>query len=149
MYDLHLTYNCLFKITIPNAGGNLVSVALASPNTQALQGGAGGPQTFTLSALPPSSIMSASGNPPGSTLVSVIQQPQAGMIQQQQQGGAQGATQQILEAGSGTGQFQFTTLNQLPIDLHSTGGGGTGAVTTPGNPEESGVLLCNLDELSR
>merc|ERR1719225_2175392 len=65
------------QITIPNAGGNLVSVALASPNTQALQGGAGGPQTFTLSALPPSSIMSASGNPPGSTLVSVIQQPQA------------------------------------------------------------------------
>ena len=142
-------YDCLFQITIPNAGGNLVSVALASPNTQALQGGAGGPQTFTLSALPPSSIMSASGNPPGSTLVSVIQQPQAGMIQQQQQGGAQGATQQILETGSGTGQFQFTTLNQLPIDLHSTGGGATGAVTTPGNPEESGVLLCNLDELSR
>ena len=56
-------YNYLFQITIPNTGGNLVSVALASPNTQALQGGAGGPQTFTLSALPPSSIMSASGNP--------------------------------------------------------------------------------------
>ena len=130
---------------MPNAGGNLVSVALASPNTQALQGASGGPQTFTLSALPPSSVMSASGNPPGSTLVSVIPS-QGGMIQQQQ-GASQASAQQILEAGSGTGQFQFTTLNQLPIDLHS--GGATGTVTTPGNAEESGVLLCNLDELSR
>ena len=133
-----------FKITLPNAGGNLVSVALASPNTQALQGASGGPQTFTLSALPPSSIMSASGNPAGSTLVSVIPS-QGGMIQQQ--GASQASAQQILEAGSGTGQFQFTTLNQLPIDLHS--GGSAGTVTTPGNAEESGVLLCNLDELSR
>ena len=132
---------------MPNTGGNLVSVALASPNTQTLQGASGGPQTFTLSALPPSSVMSASGNPPGSTLVSVIQ-PQGGMIQQQQ-GASQQSTQQILEAGSGAGQFQFTTLNQLPIDLHSTGGTPAGAVTNPGNPEESGVLLCNLDELSR
>ena len=120
-------------------------MALASPNTQALQGASGGPQTFTLSALPPSSVMSASGNPPGSTLVSVIPS-QGGMIQQQQ-GASQASAQQILEAGSGTGQFQFTTLNQLPIDLHS--GGATGTVTTPGNAEESGVLLCNLDELSR
>ena len=109
---------------MPNAAGNLVSVALASPNAQG-----GGPQTFTLSALPPSSVMSASG----------IQ-----MIQQQQ-GASQASTQQILEAGSGTGQFQFTTLNQLPIDLHSTGQ----PAPAPGNPEESGVLLCNLDELSR
>ena len=131
---------------MPNSGGNLVSVALASPNTQTLQGGSGGPQTFTLSALPPSSVMSASGNPPGSTLVSLIQQPQGGMIQQQQ-GASQPTTQQILEAGSGTGQFQFTTLNQLPIDLHQTGG--AGSITNPGNAEESGVLLCNLDELSR
>merc|ERR1719367_2701039 len=66
---------------------------------------------------------------------------------QQQQGASQASAQQILEAGSGTGQFQFTTLNQLPIDLHS--GGAAGTVTTPGNAEESGVLLCNLDELSR
>ena len=120
-------------------------MALASPNTQAIQGASGGPQTFTLSALPPSSIMSASGNPPGSTLVSVIPS-QGGMIQQQQ-GASQASSQQILEAGSGAGQFQFTTLNQLPIDLHS--GGAAGTVTTPGNAEESGVLLCNLDELSR
>ena len=119
-------------------------MALASPNTQALQGVSGGPQTFTLSALPPSSVMSASGQP-GSTLVSVIPS-QGGMIQQQQ-GASQASAQQILEAGSGAGQFQFTTLNQLPIDLHS--GGATGTVTTPGNAEESGVLLCNLDELSR
>ena len=130
-------------------------MALASPNTQALQGGGGGPQTFTLSALPPSSVMSASGNPPGSTLVSVIQQPTHGGMLQQQQGHAisaganQASTQQILEAGPGApGQFQFTTLNQLPIDLHSAGGA-AGAVTTPGTAEESGVLLCNLDELSR
>ena len=98
--------------------------------------------------------MSATGNPPGSTLVSVIQQPtHSGMIQQQQghsAGTNLGSTQQILETGSGTGQqFQFTTLNQLPIDLHSAGGSAAGAVTTPGNAEESGVLLCNLDELSR
>ena len=94
--------------------------------------------------------MSASGNPPGSTLVSVIQQPSQGGMIQQQQGASQPSTQQILEAsGSGTGQFQFTTLNQLPIDLHSTGGAPGGTVTTPGNAEESGVLLCNLDELSR
>ena len=134
---------------MPNTGGNLVSVALASPNTQTLQGASGGPQTFTLSALPPSSVMSASGNPPGSTLVSVIQQPSQGGMIQQQQGASQQSTQQILEAGSGAGQFQFTTLNQLPIDLHSTGGTPAGAVANPGNPEESGVLLCNLDELSR
>ena len=124
-------------------------MALASPNTQALQGGGGGPQTFTLSALPPSSVMSAS-NPQGSTLVSVIQQP-GGLIQQQQGhlSANQASTQQLLEAGAGSGQFQFTTLNQLPIDLHSTGGAAAATATTPGNPEESGVLLCNLDELSR
>ena len=99
---MHIAISNFMQITLPNAGGNLVSVALASPNTQALQGASGGPQTFTLSALPPSSVMSASGNPPGSTLVSVIPS-QGGMIQQQQ-GASQASAQQILEAGAGAGQ---------------------------------------------
>lgn len=114
-----------------NMGNNLVSVALA-PNhqimgsssggtPQLLQTGPSGSQTLTLAPLPPSAVVSSSG----STLV--IQQPHEHMT--------------------------TATLPLTPVTVDLPTIPTSGGIHTPGGvaqaAEESGVLLCNLDELSR
>ena len=128
--------------------GNLVSVALGPQQQQQVVYSAApmtSLPTFTFSPHPPASVVSSSPGgsiSAGGQVFSVIQPQQAGVattldtsaVNPQQIAGtttAGGATVQLLDLPSATG----TTA--------------TAGTTQAGNPEESGVLLCNLDELSR
>merc|ERR1719195_951397 len=90
--------------------------------------------TFTFSPHPPASVVSSpSASTPGQVF-SVIQPPQPAQLAADPAGQIAGTT-----SGGATVQL---------LDLPSATAAGTQQATVA-NPEESGVLLCNLDELSR
>lgn len=119
--------------------GNLVSVALGPQQQQQVVYSAApmtSLPTFTFSPHPPASVVSSSPGgsiSAGGQVFSVIQP-------QPQQLDTSGVTQQQIAAGTTTAGGATVQL----LDLPSAAG-----TTQAGNPEESGVLLCNLDELSR
>ena len=126
-----------------------MAIAPTQQNQQVAFTAAGQP-TFTFSPHPPANVVSSS--PAGaSTLVSVIQQPQASTHIVDGANGGQHALGTATTSGGATVQLATATglpINSIPVDLPSATGTGQGV--NPGNPgEESGVLLCNLDELSR
>ena len=126
--------------------GNLVSVALGPQQQQQVVYSAApmtSLPTFTFSPHPPASVVSSSPGgsvSAGGQVFSVIQPQQAGVATTLDTSAVN--PQQI--AGTTTAGGATVQL----LDLPSATAAGTQQATVA-NREESGVLLCNLDELSR
>ena len=126
--------------------GNLVSVSLGPQQQQQVVYSAApmtSLPTFTFSPHPPASVVSSS---PGGGSVSAGGQVFSVIQPQQPQLDTSGVTQQQI-AGTTTAGGATVQLLDLPSAAGTTAT--TAGTTQAGNPEESGVLLCNLDELSR